>query len=56
MNMVGVVIEHLGKEKYLGDMIHEKGCIESITATIKDRTKGEEIIQISQVSETTILS
>ena len=34
MNMGGVVIEHSEKEKYLGDMIHEKGCKESITATI----------------------
>ena len=53
MNMGGVVIEHSEKEKYLGDMIHEKGRKESITATIKARTnglvgKGEEIIQVSE--------
>ena len=40
MNMGGVVIEHSEKEKYLGEMIHEKGCKESITATIKSRTNG----------------
>ena len=39
-------------EKYLGDIIHEKGCEESITATIKERmrkltSKCEEIIQIA---------
>ena len=39
-------------EKYLGDIIHEKGCEESITATIKERMrklipKCEEIIQIA---------
>ena len=53
MIMGGVVIEHSEKEKYLGAMIHEKGCKESITATIKARTnglvgKGEEIIQVSE--------
>ena len=47
------MIEHSEKEKYLGDMIHEKGCKESITVTIKARTnglvgKGEEIIQVSE--------
>ena len=47
------MIEHSKKEKNLGDMIHEKGCKESITATIKVRTnglvgKGEEIIQVSE--------
>ena len=55
MNMGGVMIEHLEKEKYLRDMIHEKGCKESITATIKARTnglvgKGEEIIQVSETA------
>ena len=38
-------------EKYLGDIIHEKGFEETITSTIKERmrtltTKCEEIIQI----------
>ena len=37
LNMGGVVIEHLEKEKYLRDMINEKGCKDSITATIKLR-------------------
>ena len=41
-NMGGVLIEHSEKEKYLGDMIYEKGCKESITVTIKARTKGKE--------------
>ena len=40
-------------EKYLGDIIHEKGCKESITVTIKERmrkltSKYEEIIQIAK--------
>ena len=40
------------REKYLGDIIQEKGCKESITATIKERmrkltSKCEEIIQIA---------
>ena len=39
-------------EKYLGDIIHEKGCAESITATIKERMRKltpqcEDIIQIA---------
>ena len=42
-------------EKYLGDIIHEKGCGESITATIKERmrkltSKCEEIIQIANTT------
>ena len=42
-------------EKYLGDTIHEKGCKESITATIKERmrkltSKCEEIIQIANTT------
>ena len=42
-------------EKYLGDIIHEKGCEESITATIKERmrkltSKCEKIIQIANTS------
>ena len=42
------------KEKYLGDWVHELGCKESISATIKERLqkqigKCEEIIQMSEV-------
>ena len=42
-------------EKYLGDIIHEKGCGESITATIKERmrkltSKFEDIIQIANTT------
>ena len=53
MNTGRVVILHSEKEKYLRDMIHEKGCKEIITATIKARTnglvgKGEEILQVSK--------
>ena len=36
--MGGKTIDHSEKEKYLGDIIHEKGCVESITETIKERT------------------
>ena len=51
LKMGGVNIEHSEQEKYLGDWIHEKGCKESITATIKTRvskliSKTEEIIQL----------
>ena len=31
LEMGGQTIEHFEKEKYLGDIIHEKGCVESIT-------------------------
>ena len=53
MKMGGVRIEHSETEKYLGDYIHEKGCVESITETIKSRTNGltgkcEEIIEVSE--------
>ena len=42
-------------EKYLGDIIHEKGCEERITVTIKERirkltSKCEEIIQIANTT------
>ena len=42
-------------EKYLGDIIHEKGCKESITTTIKEimrkiPSKCEEIIRIAITS------
>ena len=45
-------IEHSEKEKYLTDIIHEKGCVESITETIKERTrklmsKCDEIVHIA---------
>jgi len=52
LEMGGKTIEHSEKEKYLGDIIHEKGCVESITETIKERTrklisKCYEIVQIA---------
>ena len=37
--MEGVKIEHSEKEKYLGDIIHEKGCTERITETIMERKR-----------------
>ena len=47
------VIGNAVKEKYLGDWIHEQGCRESISTTIKERiqkliSKSEEIIQIPE--------
>ena len=53
MKMGGVEINHSEKEKYLGDVIHEKGCRESVNATIKMRmcsliSKCDEIIQLSE--------
>ena len=53
MMMGGVKIGHSEKEKYLGDYIHEKGIVESISATIKARTNGliskcDEIIKICE--------
>ena len=55
MNMGGIVIDNLEKEKYLRDIIHEKGCKERITATIKTRTNGlvgkrEEMLQVSETA------
>ena len=52
MKMGEEIILNSVLEKYLGDIIHEKGCEESISATIKERMrklipKCEEIIQIS---------
>ena len=52
MKMGEEIIENSILEKYLGDMIHEKGCKESITATIKERMRKltpqcEDIIQIA---------
>ena len=53
MTMGGVVIEHSSNEKYLGDYIHEEGCRESISATIKARMNGlnkkcDDIIAVSE--------
>ena len=55
MKMGEEIIENSILEKYLGDIIHEKGYEESITATIKERIrklipKCEEIIQIANAS------
>ena len=52
MMMGGVKIDHSTQEKYLGDIIHEKGCKESVQETIKERrrkliSKNEEIIQLA---------
>ena len=52
LKMGDEILEKVVTEKYLGDIIHEKGCKESITATIKERMrklipKVEEIIQIA---------
>ena len=40
MTMGGVEINHSEKEKYLGDIIHENRCKESITEAIESRTNG----------------
>ena len=52
--MGGVTLKHAKKEKYLGDWVHELGCKESISATIKDMVqkqigKCDEIIQMAEV-------
>ena len=52
IEMGGIRILHSSQEKYLGDIIDERGCKESITATIKSRvgkliSKTEEIIQLA---------
>ena len=52
MMMGEAIIENSVCEDYLGDGIHEKGCEESITITVKKRIrklipKTEEIIQIA---------
>ena len=52
MKMGEEIIENSILEKYLGDMIHEKGCKEGITATINERMRKltpqcEDIIQIA---------
>ena len=53
MRMGDEVIGNAVKEKYLGDWIHELGCRESISTTIKERiqkliSKSEEQIQIAE--------
>merc|ERR1711923_112252 len=55
MKMGEEILGNSVMEKYLGDIIHEKGCGESITATIKERmrklaSKCEEIIQIANTT------
>ena len=40
VKMGSITINHSEKEKYLGDWIHEKGCIESVSETIKTRING----------------
>ena len=37
--MGGVIINHAGNEKYLGDWVNELGCKQSIEDTIKDRMR-----------------
>ena len=51
MQLGAVKIKHSEQEQYSGDVIHEKECKESITATIKARirkliSKTEEILQL----------
>ena len=41
MKMGEETLENSIMEKYLGDIIHEKGCEESITVTIIERLKTE---------------
>ena len=53
MIMGGQEIHHSSVEKYLGDLIHEKGCEQSIKETVKKRIQGliskaDEIIQIAE--------
>ena len=53
MKMSGIPLLQSKFEKYLGDIIHEDGCKQSIAETIKERTrklwsKTEEIIQIAE--------
>ena len=50
--MGGVELEQSECEKYLGDLISDKGCVDSITKTIKKRIesnyhKCEEILKIA---------
>ena len=51
--MGGEVLEHSSKEQYLGDIIDERGCADSITETIKKRFPAlyhrcEEIAKIAE--------
>ena len=39
MKMGEELLENSIMEKYLGDIIHENGCEESFTATIKERMR-----------------
>ena len=39
MKMDDKIIDYSEKEKYLGDVIHEKGCAASISETINERTR-----------------
>ena len=53
MKMGDKIIEHSEKEKYLGDVIHEKGCAASISETINERTrklisKCDDIIKLAE--------
>ena len=53
IKMGNTILQETNTEKYLGDLISEKGCEDSITETIKERTrkltsKAEEIIQLAE--------
>ena len=53
MLMGGLKIDHASSEKYLGDIVSELGCRESVNLTIKERirkliSKGDELIQIAE--------
>ena len=53
IRMGDIIIENAKMEKYLGDLIHELGCAQSIKETIKERTrtlvsKVDEIIKTSE--------
>ena len=53
MIMGSSTIAHSSAEKYLGDIIHEKGCKESLKQTIKERirkltSRCDDIIQIAE--------
>ena len=53
MKMDDKIIDHSEKEKYLGDVIHEKGCAASISETINERTrklisKCDDIIKLAE--------
>ena len=55
MNMGKEILGNSTMEKYIGDIIHEKGCEEIITITFKERIRNltpkcEEIIQIDNNS------